>query len=134
MRNVNTASAAVLTWTVVWFLLGYALYSVVYAAFGALASRVEDDLVQWQAPGTIPAGSASTTHFIRKAGAIGASAARAAAARDAASRCADQLRLFNAAMRAPACCVCSAVRLARSAGSRDCKVAFTSARKASSVG
>lgn len=29
-------------WLVVWFVLGYALYSVVYAAFGALASRVED--------------------------------------------------------------------------------------------
>jgi ABC-2 type transport system permease protein len=27
---------------VVWFVLGYAFYSVVYAAFGALASRVED--------------------------------------------------------------------------------------------
>jgi ABC-2 type transport system permease protein len=29
-------------WLVVWFVLGYAFYSVVYAAFGALASRVED--------------------------------------------------------------------------------------------
>lgn len=33
---------SVLTWLVVWFVLGYAFYSVVYAAFGALASRVED--------------------------------------------------------------------------------------------
>jgi ABC-2 type transport system permease protein len=31
-----------LIWLVVWFVLGYAFYSVVYAGFGALASRVED--------------------------------------------------------------------------------------------
>jgi ABC-2 type transport system permease protein len=29
-------------WLVIWFVLGYAFYSVIYAAFGALASHVED--------------------------------------------------------------------------------------------
>jgi ABC-2 type transport system permease protein len=33
---------AVLVWMVVWFLLGYALYSVLFAALGATASRMED--------------------------------------------------------------------------------------------
>lgn len=33
---------SVWVWLVVWFVLGYAFYSVVYAALGALASRVED--------------------------------------------------------------------------------------------
>jgi ABC-2 type transport system permease protein len=32
----------VLAWTVVWFVLGYLLYSVVYAALGATTSRIED--------------------------------------------------------------------------------------------
>jgi ABC-2 type transport system permease protein len=35
-------ATSVWVWLVVWFVLGYAFYSVVYAAFGALASRVED--------------------------------------------------------------------------------------------
>ncbi|HSR25424.1 MAG TPA: ABC transporter permease, partial [Candidatus Eisenbacteria bacterium] len=33
---------SVWVWLVVWFVLGYAFFSVVYAALGALASRVED--------------------------------------------------------------------------------------------
>jgi ABC-2 type transport system permease protein len=33
---------SVWVWLVTWFILGYALYSVAYAALGALASRVED--------------------------------------------------------------------------------------------
>ena len=46
-RAVNNADAPqiptdLLIWLVVWFVLGYAFYSVVYAGFGALASRVED--------------------------------------------------------------------------------------------
>jgi ABC-2 type transport system permease protein len=42
--RVDTPHVAVSLWAwmVLWFVLGYALYSVVYAAFGALASRVED--------------------------------------------------------------------------------------------
>jgi ABC-2 type transport system permease protein len=42
--SVDTPHVAVSVWAwlVMWFVLGYALYSVVYAAFGALASRVED--------------------------------------------------------------------------------------------
>lgn len=42
--SVDTPHVAtsVWAWLVVWFVLGYAFYSVVYAAFGALASRVED--------------------------------------------------------------------------------------------
>ena len=35
-------ATSVWVWLVLWFVLGYAFYSVVYAAFGALASRVED--------------------------------------------------------------------------------------------
>ncbi|HEY6745802.1 MAG TPA: ABC transporter permease [Mycobacteriales bacterium] len=35
-------SGDVLAWTVVWFVLGYLLYSVVYAALGATTSRIED--------------------------------------------------------------------------------------------
>ncbi|HLF41199.1 MAG TPA: ABC transporter permease, partial [Acidimicrobiia bacterium] len=31
-----------LAWVVVWFVLGYALYAVVYGALGSLASRAED--------------------------------------------------------------------------------------------
>ena len=44
VNSVDTPHIAtsVWVWLVVWFVLGYALYSVVYAAFGALASRVED--------------------------------------------------------------------------------------------
>ena len=44
VNRVDTPDIATLTWVwlVIWFVLGYALYSVVYAAFGALASRVED--------------------------------------------------------------------------------------------
>ncbi len=46
-RAVDAAQAPeiptdLLIWLVVWFVLGYAFYSVVYAGFGALASRVED--------------------------------------------------------------------------------------------
>lgn len=33
---------AVLAWTCVWFVLGYLLYSVLYAALGATTSRIED--------------------------------------------------------------------------------------------
>jgi ABC-2 type transport system permease protein len=42
--SVDTPHVAVSVWIwlVLWFVLGYAFYSVVYAAFGALASRVED--------------------------------------------------------------------------------------------
>lgn len=44
VHSVDTPDVATSTWLwlVVWFVLGYALYSVVYAALGALASRVED--------------------------------------------------------------------------------------------
>jgi ABC-2 type transport system permease protein len=35
-------SADVLTWTCVWFVLGYLFYSVLYAALGATTSRIED--------------------------------------------------------------------------------------------
>jgi ABC-2 type transport system permease protein len=46
-RAVDAADAPqiptdLLIWLVAWFVLGYAFYSVVYAGFGALASRVED--------------------------------------------------------------------------------------------
>jgi ABC-2 type transport system permease protein len=34
--------AGVLAWTCLWFVLGYLLYSVLYAALGATASRIED--------------------------------------------------------------------------------------------
>ena len=34
--------ASIWAWLVIWFVLGYAFFSVVYAALGALASRVED--------------------------------------------------------------------------------------------
>lgn len=47
VRAVGDADApnvpgSVLAWLVVWFVLGYAFYSVVYAALGALTSRLED--------------------------------------------------------------------------------------------
>ncbi len=44
VNSVDTPHVAtsVWVWLIVWFVLGYAFYSVVYAAFGALASRVED--------------------------------------------------------------------------------------------
>ncbi|MGZ4723588.1 MAG: ABC transporter permease [Ilumatobacteraceae bacterium] len=40
--DVPAARGAVLAWVVVWFVLGYALYAMVYGAFGSLASRAED--------------------------------------------------------------------------------------------
>ncbi len=40
--DVPAARGAVLAWVVVWFVLGYALYAMVYGALGSLASRTED--------------------------------------------------------------------------------------------
>lgn len=40
--DLPAASAAVIAWAVVWFVLGYALYAMVYGALGSLASRTED--------------------------------------------------------------------------------------------
>lgn len=40
--DLPAVRGAVLAWVVVWFLLGYALYAMVYGALGALASRPED--------------------------------------------------------------------------------------------
>ena len=40
--NVPAARGAVIAWVVVWFVLGYALYAMVYGALGSLASRTED--------------------------------------------------------------------------------------------
>jgi ABC-2 type transport system permease protein len=40
--EIPTVPVPTLVWLVVWFVLGYALYSVVYAGLGALTSRVED--------------------------------------------------------------------------------------------
>jgi ABC-2 type transport system permease protein len=40
--DVPAAGGGVLAWVVVWFVLGYALYAVVYGALGSLASRTED--------------------------------------------------------------------------------------------
>lgn len=40
--HVPRVPNSVLVWLVVWFLLGYALYSVLFAALGATASRMED--------------------------------------------------------------------------------------------
>ncbi len=40
--NIPAARGTVLAWVVVWFVLGYALYAVVYGALGSLASRTED--------------------------------------------------------------------------------------------
>jgi ABC-2 type transport system permease protein len=44
VNNVDTPHVAtsLWVWLVIWFVLGYTFYSVVYAALGALASRVED--------------------------------------------------------------------------------------------
>jgi ABC-2 type transport system permease protein len=40
--DIPAARGAVLAWVVVWFVLGYALYAMVYGALGSLASRAED--------------------------------------------------------------------------------------------
>lgn len=40
--NAPSIPADVLAWTCVWFVLGYLLYSVLYAALGATTSRIED--------------------------------------------------------------------------------------------
>ncbi|TDU83461.1 ABC-2 type transport system permease protein [Kribbella voronezhensis] len=40
--DIPAVSAGVLTWAVVWFVLGYALYAMAYGALGSLASRTED--------------------------------------------------------------------------------------------
>lgn len=40
--DVPAASAGVIAWVVVWFVLGYALYATAYGALGSLASRTED--------------------------------------------------------------------------------------------
>jgi ABC-2 type transport system permease protein len=44
MGNANAPSIPgdVLAWTCLWFVLGYVLYSVMYAALGATTSRIED--------------------------------------------------------------------------------------------
>jgi ABC-2 type transport system permease protein len=40
--DVPALSGGVLTWVVVWFVLGYAIYAMTYGALGSLASRTED--------------------------------------------------------------------------------------------
>lgn len=40
--DIPAIRGGVLAWAIVWFLLGYALYAVVYGALGSLASRTED--------------------------------------------------------------------------------------------
>jgi len=40
--DLPAARASVLSWVVVWFALGYALYAMAYGALGSLASRTED--------------------------------------------------------------------------------------------
>lgn len=40
--DVPAVRGAVIAWAVVWFVLGYALYAMVYGALGSLASRTED--------------------------------------------------------------------------------------------
>ncbi|MGZ4594677.1 MAG: ABC transporter permease [Actinomycetes bacterium] len=40
--DVPAARGSVLAWVVAWFVLGYALYAMVYGALGSLASRTED--------------------------------------------------------------------------------------------
>jgi ABC-2 type transport system permease protein len=40
--NAPNIPADVLSWTVLWFVLGYFFYSVVYATLGATTSRIED--------------------------------------------------------------------------------------------
>ena len=40
--DVPAARGSVIAWAVVWFVLGYALYAMVYGTLGSLASRTED--------------------------------------------------------------------------------------------
>jgi ABC-2 type transport system permease protein len=40
--NIPAIRGSVLAWVVVWFVLGYALYAMLYGALGSLASRTED--------------------------------------------------------------------------------------------
>jgi ABC-2 type transport system permease protein len=40
--DVPSAVPSMVGWVILWFVLGYAFYSVIYAALGALVSRVED--------------------------------------------------------------------------------------------
>ncbi|HET7246840.1 MAG TPA: ABC transporter permease [Streptosporangiaceae bacterium] len=40
--DIPAIRGSVLTWAVVWFVLGYALYATVYGALGSLGSRAED--------------------------------------------------------------------------------------------
>jgi ABC-2 type transport system permease protein len=40
--DLPAVSGGVLTWVLVWFVLGYALYAMIYGALGSLASRTED--------------------------------------------------------------------------------------------
>lgn len=40
--DLPAARGSVIAWAVVWFVLGYALYAMVYGALGSLASRSED--------------------------------------------------------------------------------------------
>jgi ABC-2 type transport system permease protein len=40
--DLPAVSGGVLAWVLVWFVLGYALYAMVYGALGSLASRTED--------------------------------------------------------------------------------------------
>lgn len=40
--DIPAIRGSVLAWAVMWFLLGYALYAMLYGALGALASRAED--------------------------------------------------------------------------------------------
>ena len=40
--HLPAVTAGVLTWVVVWFVLGYAMYAMAYGALGSLASRAED--------------------------------------------------------------------------------------------
>ncbi len=40
--DLPSVSGGVLAWVLVWFVLGYALYAMVYGALGSLASRTED--------------------------------------------------------------------------------------------
>ena len=51
--HLPAVTAGVLTWVVVWFVLGYAMYAMAYGALGSLASRAED--------ASTVAGPASTT-------------------------------------------------------------------------
>ena len=40
--DMPAVSGGVLTWVIVWFVLGYAIYAMAYGALGSLASRAED--------------------------------------------------------------------------------------------